>query len=738
VVRAVVAYGLFAFATLQVAEPVLHALKLPDPWLTGLVALLGLGFPLTAALSWAFDLTRRGIVRTPEAPMAGPVGSAGPAGATGSGGPAGSSGAGGARSPRLAMAGVTVVAAGLGALLSWLALRPPAPVADADGRVSVAVADFANQTGEPALDALSGLLITSLEQSKKLKVLTRGRIIELLRQSGHEKVERIDEALARLVGGKAGVRALLLASIQRLGGRYVVELRALDTRQDHYLFTLREQAGDQAGILPLIDRLSERTRLELRESGAEVKAADIKVAEVVTPNLEAYRHFFRGKELAARLEQGGAVAEYRQALALEPSFAMASYELAFQSLYLGGRDAAALGSALQAVGRLPPREAGMVQVLDHFVAGRLGAGRGIVEALAARYPEDLEVASLAAEFLNSSGDYAASEQHYRQALRLSPDDETRWIGHLLVLQGVGRGAEGLAESGRHLADRPTPRKRMLVGLARLLVGDRTGALEALSEATADDPVYAWARAQALAAEGRDREALASLPSDPLFAEWTLAAIHSWSGRLKEAAQAFERSAAVPDSDPKRHRQFLATLLAATGDHAGARRALVAAGEGLATDIWTAGELGDEAGLARYLEVGPAVFGARFAKAMRARARGDAAGALAILRELDRPAGSCLPWFRGSLAAELGHHEEAIEALERLERVVLLGSDAPQHPWFLARGRLLRARALDRLGRRAEARALVELQLNRWKQADQDLPLLAEAKAVCKQVGCQAP
>lgn len=191
VVRAVVAYAFVAFAALQVSEPLLHALKLPDSWLTGLVVLLGLGFPLTAALSWAFELTRRGIVRTDAAPAAG----------------------GAASRSRLGQSVVVLAAAALGALLSWLALRPTLPPPDADGRISVAVADFANQTGEPALDALSGLLITSLEQSKKLKVLTRGRMLELLRQAGEPKVERIDEAMARLVGGKAGVRALLLASI---------------------------------------------------------------------------------------------------------------------------------------------------------------------------------------------------------------------------------------------------------------------------------------------------------------------------------------------------------------------------------------------------------------------------------------------------------------------------------------------------------------------------------------------
>jgi hypothetical protein len=316
VMRAVVAYAVAAFAALQVSEPILHALRLPDTWLTGIVVLLALGFPVVAAVSWGWDLTRRGWVRAEAAPAE--------AGAPRT-----------ERAPGWRLAAVVLASAALGAVLAWLALRgaAPAPVVDADGRVSVAVADFANQTGEPALDALSGLLITSLEQSRKLKVLTRGRMFDLLRQAGREKLERVDESAAREVGLKAGVRALLLASIQKLGASYVVELRALDPLRDHYLFTLREQAPDQAAILPLIDRLSERVRGALRETREEVRRSDVTLAEAVTPNLEAYRHYFKGKELRARLEEEAAAEEFQAALKLEPGFSLAQLELAHIALF---------------------------------------------------------------------------------------------------------------------------------------------------------------------------------------------------------------------------------------------------------------------------------------------------------------------------------------------------------------------------------------------------------------------
>jgi hypothetical protein len=61
VFRALLGWGLVSFAVLQVVEPVLHALHLPEAWLTGVVAVLALGFPATVVLAWVFDLTPAGI-----------------------------------------------------------------------------------------------------------------------------------------------------------------------------------------------------------------------------------------------------------------------------------------------------------------------------------------------------------------------------------------------------------------------------------------------------------------------------------------------------------------------------------------------------------------------------------------------------------------------------------------------------------------------------------------------------
>jgi Tol biopolymer transport system component len=71
VFRALVVYGAVAFAILQIVEPVMHGLRLPEWVLSVVVVVLGFGFPLTTGLAWVFDLKATGVERTPPAAVDG-------------------------------------------------------------------------------------------------------------------------------------------------------------------------------------------------------------------------------------------------------------------------------------------------------------------------------------------------------------------------------------------------------------------------------------------------------------------------------------------------------------------------------------------------------------------------------------------------------------------------------------------------------------------------------------------
>ena len=67
VFRALVGYGIAAFAVLQIIEPLMHGLHWPDAVLSYVVVALAAGFPIVVSLAWIFDVNAGRIERTPPA-----------------------------------------------------------------------------------------------------------------------------------------------------------------------------------------------------------------------------------------------------------------------------------------------------------------------------------------------------------------------------------------------------------------------------------------------------------------------------------------------------------------------------------------------------------------------------------------------------------------------------------------------------------------------------------------------
>jgi len=60
VFRALVVYGVVAFAVLQIIEPVMHGLHWPDAVLSGVVIGLAIAGPVVVAIAWIFDVNDAG------------------------------------------------------------------------------------------------------------------------------------------------------------------------------------------------------------------------------------------------------------------------------------------------------------------------------------------------------------------------------------------------------------------------------------------------------------------------------------------------------------------------------------------------------------------------------------------------------------------------------------------------------------------------------------------------------
>ncbi|MFO0582832.1 MAG: hypothetical protein U0229_11185 [Anaeromyxobacter sp.] len=738
VFRALVAWGVVAFAVLQVTEPIMHALDLPDWTLKAVVAVLAAGFPVTSLLAWAYDLRTTGVERTapldPAAPPAGPRRVA--------------------RWAVLVGLGLAVAAPGV-LLVLW---RARAPVELPPGqRILVAVADFENDTGEPELDALSGLLITSLEQSRRLEVLTRSRMFDILRQMGHASIPRIDEPLGREVGRKASVRALVLAAVHRFDTLYTVEMKALDPSTSDYLFTLKEDGKGKSSIPAMIDRLSERTRERLRERREEVQSSRLEVAKAITPNLEAYRLYFDGKTLSyGRADYAGALRKHQQAVALDPDFALAWYEIAYLGVWADlpeGDRRAALAAALRNVDRVPQKERELMLAWKAHQDGRDDEAVAIYTRAVHAFPRDKDLQFYAGDlpfhaFLSPRGSARDLEDvlpYFEAASALDPSDgETQWH-RTSCLVSLGRTADAIAAARAWVAATPSARAHSSLAAALLAARQEEEAfLEYRRAIDAGLAYFPWQYTGALARQGRFDEARRQLEAADAKVKadfsWLTSAVELalYEGRYREALSLAD---GLPDAGALEVRanqraRVRAIVLAERGAGDRAWEALRPAVEaGGAVDfapvfLALAGEPAHAAEAARLLAAGSrqlSFFDA--VAAWRAGRLDDGAARLEALTRAkyapDRVLASAL---LGRLEAERGRDVAAVEALERHRAVAyapVLGGDATLFPRTL----FLLARTYERLGERDRARERADQLLTLWARADADLPLLREAKAL---------
>ena len=321
------------------------------------------------------------------------------------------------------------------------------------GRPTVAVADFTNETGEQELDGISGLLITSLEQGTQLRVVTRGRMLDVLKQLGREKVDRIDEPLARDVGREVRATALLLASVRRLGDSYVVEMRALDPLHDEYLFTVSDRASRKEAVFDLVDRLGEATRRRLGAEGKEAPAMT-RIAAITTANPKAWDLFFRAVQARDQVRREDALGLAREALKEDPDFALARFlALDVEWTVWGNNEDAWLDPDKEAETRrkleeveavadhLPEKERLSLRAMRASLEKQWDLAGGIRDRVAAQFPLDKEAIFLAGDIRYHSDSQSDAIPYFKRALQLDPGyriaaDHLAWS-----LTSLGRAAD---------------------------------------------------------------------------------------------------------------------------------------------------------------------------------------------------------------------------------------------------------------------------------------------------------
>jgi serine/threonine protein kinase/tetratricopeptide (TPR) repeat protein len=209
------------------------------------------------------------------------------------------------------------------AVVIFLFLPKKAPVEH-----SVAVITFENQTGEKSYDylrkAIPNLLITSLEQSNNIRVVTWERMHDLLELMGKGDVEVIDDDLGFELCRQNGIEAIVLGSYVKAGEMFATDVKVLDVTTKNLLKSTSSRGKGIDSILERqIDELSREISKGIGLPARTVDAVKTRIAEVTTSSMEAYDYYLKGREAREKFYNAEAKQYLEKAVELDPQFAVA-------------------------------------------------------------------------------------------------------------------------------------------------------------------------------------------------------------------------------------------------------------------------------------------------------------------------------------------------------------------------------------------------------------------------------
>jgi serine/threonine protein kinase/Tfp pilus assembly protein PilF len=398
---------------------------------------------------------------------------------------------------------------------------------------SIILADFVNHTGDPVFDTtLNQALQIDLEQSPVINIVSQQHLVQSVKYLGKPEETPITPAIAREIGEREGVKAILTGTIANMGKEYVITLAAQNTATGDEIVSAQAQAPDKEHVLDALGKAAATMRGKLGEDLASIKKLDTPFGQATTPSLEAFRAYALGDTAHGKAQDiPEAEGHYLRATELDPNFAMAHARLGV--VYINSGQVAKANKYFARAYELSQHvsERERLYIAAHYYMNVTGDIPKVIETLQEAiqaYPGNLD------SYININVTYGFLAQFEQglpfaqKAVQMQPDDAIASENLLADYMGLNRMAEARAEleRARRLGlDRSTDVAAMhLVGY--FLLGEPNE-------------------------EQRIGAQVAGRPDEFLFRQY-LAATQQFSGQYRKAAaisrQAFEQAgrAKAPD------------------------------------------------------------------------------------------------------------------------------------------------------------------------------------------------
>jgi tetratricopeptide (TPR) repeat protein len=234
-------------------------------------------------------------------------------------------------------------------------------IRDPEGKISIAVMPFENQTGDTTLNwfqrGISSLIINGLGNSSELAVLDDQTMFEAIESMNQVYTAGISPSVAKEVAKKVKAETYLSGSFQGREGMYWILVNLVNTENGNIIWTNKIEGNlKSSGYLDLADSLCNEIKNYLEIKALE-DIADYEFREVYPKSAEAFRYFIEGMNLVLNQDYESGIQSLKKALEIDSSFTFASFYLAYAYCYSNQTEQAKLWTkkTYASKDRVPPK-----------------------------------------------------------------------------------------------------------------------------------------------------------------------------------------------------------------------------------------------------------------------------------------------------------------------------------------------------------------------------------------------
>jgi tetratricopeptide (TPR) repeat protein len=331
---------------------------------------------------------------------------------------------------KLFLPALVVAAVIIAAVVIWKLLPQKEAVLAPKIENSIAVVSFENQTGDEAYDylqkAIPNLLITSLEQTGQLYVVTWERMSDLLEQMGKKDTETIGKNLGFKLCRMEGVESIILGSFIKAENIFATDIKVLDVETKKLLKSASSKGMGVDSILKTqIDELSKEITAGIGLARERIEPVKAPITDVTTSSMEAYKYFMQGIESQRKFYHEDAIGFLEKAVELDPDFAVAYGYLAGSYSWLGNTGARneAIKKAKALSQKTTEKEKFFIEA-NHasYIERDSEKVFSIIQQAVKKYPKEKSFHAWLGVLYRVGGKYDKAIEQYNKVLELDPNN----------------------------------------------------------------------------------------------------------------------------------------------------------------------------------------------------------------------------------------------------------------------------------------------------------------------------